>query len=152
MNDFTLDLNSFNNPESISEEEFNTLKNRYFELKKKVEEGEELTLEEQRDVIKYVRADRETKFVLKEVKEKEVKAAKAPKGKKLSRVRLIELLEKELAGEELTEQELLDKTRSLSEYKPKKLTNKAMNIIFMKEHEGKALNEVEKLDQDFTLS
>jgi hypothetical protein len=88
------------------------LKEEYIKLKYKAESGLDLTLEEQRTVIRWMRADRETKFILNQKPAKEPKAPKAPKPpkekkqKKLTKKEFNCILLKELRGEELTEAEI----------------------------------------------
>lgn len=97
---------------SYTDEELEQLKEDYLRLKAKAESGLDLTLEEQRTIIRCCRADRETKFILnksKPVKEKKVKEPKPPKEKKLKKLTkkdFNKLLLKELQGEELTEDEI----------------------------------------------
>lgn len=99
---------------SISAEERERLTKEFNELKRKVEqEGYELTLEDQRTIVMFLRADRETKFILnskppKVVKEKVERVPKEPKvkaPKKLGQKALGTLILKEMNGEELSEDE-----------------------------------------------
>lgn len=120
MNDFSQNLDQFSEPvHSLNEVELAQLQQKYNELKHKVEkENYELTLEDQKDILSWRRADRETKFILnqKPVKEKKVKEPKPPrekKPKKLSKAALGKLLLKEMNGEELTEEELRNKNFTL---------------------------------------
>jgi hypothetical protein len=107
---------------SLSAEERADLETRFKDLKRRVEqEGHEMTLEDQRLVIQWLRSDRETKFILnskpvKEVKERVVRQPKEPK------VKL-----------------------------PKKLSQKAMGLIYLKEMQGLELTEDEQRNKDFTL-
>lgn len=120
--DFGIDLAKVQVDEhSLSPIEKAELERKFKTLKHKVEEeGYEMTLEDQRTVVQWLRADRETKFILnqKPIKvPKEPKAPKAPKvkkPKKLSQKALGLLIMKELQGEELTEEELRNKNFTLT--------------------------------------
>lgn len=102
---------------SLSDIELDNLRIRYTELRHKAESGLDLTLEEQRDIIRWMRADRETKFLLTKAnaKEKKVKVPKEPKApkvkkrKKLTKKEFNAILLKELRGEELTVEEIEDR-------------------------------------------
>jgi hypothetical protein len=102
---------------SLSEEELTLLDQRYQELKHKVTtEGYEMTLDDQKLVVDWVRANRETKFILnaKTVKEKKEKVVKVKKPKKLTQKALGLLLMRELAGEVLTDDEKRNKEFTLT--------------------------------------
>jgi hypothetical protein len=102
---------------SLSEEELAILDQRYQELKHKVTtESYEMTLEDQKLVVDWVRANRETKFILnaKTVKEKKEKVVKVKKPKKLTQKALGLLLMRELAGEVLTDDEKRNKEFTLT--------------------------------------
>jgi hypothetical protein len=102
---------------SLSEEELAILDQRYQELKHKVTtESYEMTLEDQKLVVDWVRANRETKFILnaKTVKEKKEKVVKVKKPKKLTQKALGLLLMRELAGELLTDDEKRNKEFTLT--------------------------------------
>lgn len=105
---------------SLSLEEKTILEYKFRELKRKVEqEGYEMGLEDQRLVVQWLRADRETKFILnsKPVKEVKEKAAKVPKVKA-----------------------------------PKKLSQKAMGLLYLKEMQDLELSEEELKNKHFTLT
>jgi hypothetical protein len=102
---------------SLSEEELAILDQKYQELKHKVTtESYEMTLEDQKLVVDWVRANRETKFILnaKTVKEKKEKVVKVKKPKKLTQKALGLLLMRELAGEVLTDDEKRNKEFTLT--------------------------------------
>jgi hypothetical protein len=102
---------------SLPEEELALLDQKYQELKHKVTtEGYEMTLEDQKLVVDWVRANRETKFILnaKTVKEKKEKVVKVKKPKKLTQKALGLLLMRELAGELLTDDEKRNKEFTLT--------------------------------------
>jgi hypothetical protein len=102
---------------SLPEEELAILDQKYQELKHKVTtEGYEMTLEDQKLVVDWVRANRETKFILnaKTVKEKKEKVVKVKKPKKLTQKALGLLLMRELAGELLTDDEKRNKEFTLT--------------------------------------
>jgi hypothetical protein len=102
---------------SLPEEELALLDQKYQELKHKVTtEGYEMTLEDQKLVVDWVRANRETKFILnaKTVKEKKEKVVKVKKPKKLTQKALGLLLMRELAGELLTDEEKRNKEFTLT--------------------------------------
>jgi hypothetical protein len=102
---------------SLPEEELAILDQRYQELKHKVTtESYEMTLEDQKLVVDWVRANRETKFILnaKTVKEKKEKVVKVKKPKKLTQKALGLLLMRELAGEVLTDDEKRNKEFTLT--------------------------------------
>lgn len=112
---FSVDLSSIEEKEqihSLSEQELEELRTAYNSLKFKAESGADLTLEEQRTIIRWMRADRETKFILNKKPEKKVKPPKEPKPpkekkkKKLTKKEFNVLLLKELQGEELTPEEI----------------------------------------------
>lgn len=148
MSKFDLDLTDVATGEdepvtSLSKEELVDLKAEFDKIKAKVDSKQEITLEEQRIVIAWCRADREVKFVLNKLKPK---AKKERKVKKVSRAKLIELIEKE----ELDDFDKKDLEYTLSLYKGKKLTKKALSQLFLKEHQS-SLNEVEEIDKEFNL-
>ena len=102
---------------SLPEEELAILDQKYQELKHKVTtEGYEMTLDDQKVVVDWVRANRETKFILnaKTVKEKKEKVVKVKKPKKLTQKALGLLLMRELAGELLTDDEKRNKEFTLT--------------------------------------
>jgi hypothetical protein len=102
---------------SLLEEELAILDQKYQELKHKVTtEGYEMTLDDQKLVVDWVRANRETKFILnaKTVKEKKEKVVKVKKPKKLTQKALGLLLMRELAGEVLTDDEKRNKEFTLT--------------------------------------
>jgi hypothetical protein len=102
---------------SLSEEELAILDQKYQELKHKVTtESYEMTLDDQKLVVDWVRANRETKFILnaKTVKEKKEKVVKVKKPKKLTQKALGLLLMRELAGEVLTDDEKRNKEFTLT--------------------------------------
>jgi hypothetical protein len=102
---------------SLPEEELALLDQKYQELKHKVTtESYEMTLEDQKLVVDWVRANRETKFILKAktVKEKKEKVVKVKKPKKLTQKALGLLLMRELAGEVLTDDEKRNKEFTLT--------------------------------------
>ena len=102
---------------SLPEEELAVLDQKYQELKHKVTtEGYEMTLEDQKLVVDWLRANRETKFILnaKTVKEKKEKVVKVKKPKKLTQKALGLLLMIELAGELLTDDEKRNKEFTLT--------------------------------------
>ena len=102
---------------SLSAEEIEALKLKFLELKRKVEtEGYEMTLDDQKIVVDWLRADRETKFILnsKPVKVPKEKVVKVKKPKKLNQKALGLLIIKEMKGEELTEEEARNKHFTLT--------------------------------------
>jgi hypothetical protein len=102
---------------SLPEEELALLDQKYQELKHKVTtESYEMTLDDQKLVVDWVRANRETKFILnaKTVKEKKEKVVKVKKPKKLTQKALGLLLMRELAGELLTDDEKRNKEFTLT--------------------------------------
>ena len=145
LQDVFTDKKEPNNFDGLSLEEFKQLEIDFLLLKKKVMEGAELSLEEQRLVIKYNRANREYKFVLASSKKETTKQLK---GRKLSRSKLIVLLERELSGDVLSEKEVLDKEHSLLVYEPKILKGKELKELYKKILEDRPLNEVEKRDKE----
>lgn len=148
MNNFNVDLSPQVEIPVFTPEELDELNQKYTELKGKVESGGELTLAEQRDVIRWFRANRVEKFILKTAT---TKVAKERKVKKLSRAKLEELAFKKLAGTSFTNEETLDYTYSIELYTGKKLTRKAYAMLIVKEaQQGRdALSDVEKLDKDY---
>lgn len=110
MSKFSIDLSSIEEKEqvhSLTEQELEELRTAYNTLRSKAESGADLTLEEQRTIIRWMRADRETKFILNQ------KPVKEKKRKKLTKKEFNILLLKELQGEELTTEELEDRDRYL---------------------------------------
>lgn len=102
---------------SLSEEQLALLDQKYQELKHKVTtEGYEMTLEDQKLVVDWLRANRETKFIInaKTVKEKKEKVVRVKKPKKLTQKALGLLLMRELAGEVLTDDEKRNKEFTLT--------------------------------------
>ena len=79
-----------------------------------LEDNYELTLEDQKIILDWRRVDREVKFILNKKSEKVVRVAKVKKPKKLSRKALGELILKEIRGENLTGDELRNKTYTLT--------------------------------------
>ena len=122
MSKFDIDLNQVQvvQEHSLTDEEKRVLSDKFHALKHKVEtEGYEMTLDDQKLVIEWLRADRETKFILnqkpaKVVKEKVVKEPRVKKPKKLTQKALGLLIMKELKGETLTEEELRNKNFTLT--------------------------------------
>lgn len=103
---------------SLSQEELDTLQQEYNRLKALVDSGEyELTIEDQKVILQWRRANRETKFILNKIKIKVVKEAKATRVKK-----------------------------------PKKLSQKALGLLYIKELQGVALTEEEERNRVFTLT
>lgn len=121
----SLDLNTLSTEQvhSLTEAELADLDSKYQELKAKVTtEGYEMTLDDQKLVVDWLRANRETKFILnsKPVKDKKEKVPKEPKPPKVK--------------------------------KPKKLTQRALGLLLMKELKGEELTEEEKRNKEFTLT
>lgn len=122
MSKFDIDLNQVQvvQEHSLTDEEKRVLSDKFHTLKHKVEtEGYEMTLDDQKLVIEWLRADRETKFILnqkpaKVVKEKVVREPRVKKPKKLTQKALGLLIMKELKGEVLTEEELRNKNFTLT--------------------------------------
>lgn len=122
MSKFDIDLNQVQvvQEHSLTDEEKRVLSDKFHALKHKVEtEGYEMTLDDQKLVIEWLRADRETKFILnqkpaKVVKEKVVREPRVKKPKKLTQKALGLLIMKELKGEVLTEEELKNKNFTLT--------------------------------------
>jgi hypothetical protein len=122
MSKFAIDLNEVNvvQEHSLTDEQKKVLTDKFNALKYKVEtEGYEMTLDDQRLVIEFLRADRETKFILNQKpakvgREKVTKEPKVKKPKKLTQKALGLLIMKELNGEELTEEELRNKHFTLT--------------------------------------
>ena len=122
MTKFDIDLNQVQvaQEHSLTDEEKRVLSDKFHALKHKVEtEGYEMTLDGQKLVIEWLRADRETKFILnqkpaKVVKEKVVREPRVKKPKKLTQKALGLLIMKELKGEVLTEEELKNKNFTLT--------------------------------------
>lgn len=122
MSKFDIDLNQVQvvQEHSLTDEEKRVLNDKFHALKHKVEtEGYEMTLDDQKLVIEWLRADRETKFILnqkpaKVVKEKVVREPRVKKPKKLTQKALGLLIMKELKGEVLTEEELKNKNFTLT--------------------------------------
>lgn len=114
MGEFSQSLEGLDKVHSLSDIELENLRLEYNRIRLKAETGEEITLEEQRTVIQWMRADRETKFILnqKPIKEKKVKIPKEPKPpkpkkrKKLTKKEFNAILLKELKGEELSPEEI----------------------------------------------
>ena len=122
MSQFSINLNEVSTEQahSLTEEEKRVLSEKFQALKHKVEtEGYEMTLDDQKLVVEWLRADRETKFILnqkpaKVVKEKVVKEPKVKKPKKLTQKALGTILMKELSGEALTDEEARNKHFTLT--------------------------------------
>lgn len=132
MNEFApIDTSEVKEPvHSLSEEELDILSKEYTRLRALVNSGEyELTIEDQKTILQWRRADRETKFILnktkvKEKKDKVAKPSKPKKPKKLSQKALSLIYMKELKGESLTEEEEINRAFTLGiEYVPKEVTN-----------------------------
>ena len=103
---------------SLTQEELDSLQQEYSRLKALVDSGDyELSLNDQKVILQWLRADRETKFILNKVKAKAEKIAKEPKVKK-----------------------------------PKKLSQKALGLIYLKELKGEELTEEENRNRVFTLT
>lgn len=123
MNNFAIDIEQLDSEpvHSLTNEELEHLKQEYTRLKNLVDSGGyELTLQDQRTILQWRRADRETKFILnkvkpKAVKEKKEKVPKVKKPKKLSQKALGLLYIKQLQGEELTEEEIRNMKFTLGE-------------------------------------
>jgi len=112
MNDFTVDLTVLNQEpvHTLSQEELDSLQASYNKLKALVDSGTyELTLEDQRTILQWRRADRETKFILQKAKPVKEKVVRVKKPKKLSNKAMGLLYLKEIKGEELTEEEKRNK-------------------------------------------
>jgi len=119
---------------SLPNEEKEQLKVRFFDLKFKVEqEGYEMNLEDQRLVVQWLRADRETKFIL---NSKPVKAVKEPKERSASSRKVSSPRE----------------PSAPSGRKPKKLSQKALGTLYLKGLRGEALTEDELKDKLYTES
>ena len=113
----TIDLNTLSTEQvhSLTEAELASLESKYQELKAKVTtEGYEMTLDDQKLVVDWLRANRETKFILNSKPIKEPKPPKVKKPKKLTQKALGKLLIKELSGEQLTENEKRNKEFTLT--------------------------------------
>jgi hypothetical protein len=107
---------------SVSPEERLRLELAFKELKRKVEqEGYEMNLEDQRLVVQWLRVDRETKFILNSKPVKVVKERVAREPKE-PKVKL-----------------------------PKKLSQKALGLLYLKEMQGVPLTEDELRNKNFTL-
>lgn len=137
MNDFSLDISELvvNEPvHSYSNEELEALRTDYVRIKKAVTEDAnyDLTLEEQRAVIRWMRADREVKFMLKKAATK-VKKAKSKVIKEVDE-----------------NGNVVAKVVKIK--KPKKLSNKAMGLLALKEARGEALTDEEIRNRDYTLT
>lgn len=123
MNDFApIDTSEIKEPvHTLTEEELDALAKEYTRLRTLVDSGEyELTIEDQKVILQWRRADRETKFILNKTKVKEKKEAKA-------------------------------KDKVVKPKKPKKLTQKALSLIYMKELKKEPLTEEEEINRAFTL-
>jgi hypothetical protein len=116
MNDFAPDLIEVKEQvHSLSQEELDFLQSEYTRLKNLVDSVEyELTIEDQRTILQWRRADRETKFILNKAKPVKEKAVKIKKPKKLSQKALGLLYLKELKGEALTSEEERNRTFTLT--------------------------------------
>ena len=102
---------------SLSKEELDNLQSQYEKLKYALEnDNYELTIEDQKVILSWRRADRETKFILNKVKEKVVKekVVRVKKPKKLSKKALGIILIKEMNNEEITEEENRNKHFTLT--------------------------------------
>jgi hypothetical protein len=119
MDNFKPDLETLGSEpvHSLSSDELEQLKQEYERLKKLVNSGHVLTLQDQRTILQWRRADRETKFILNQVKEKPVKekVVKVKKPKKLGKKALGLLLIKQMKKEELTEEETRNMKFTLGE-------------------------------------
>lgn len=114
---------------SLTDEELAALSKAYQDLKYKVErEGYEMALDDQKIVVDWLRADRETKFILntKPVKEKKERVPRAPKEPKPPKEPKVK--------------------------KPKKLTQRALGTLIIKELKGEELTEEERRNKEFTLT
>lgn len=121
MNEFApIDTSEVKEPvHTLTEEELDKLSKEYTRLRALVDSGNyELTIDDQKIILQWRRADRETKFILNKtkVKEKKESKTKVPKPKK-----------------------------------PKKLTQKALSLIYMKELKKEPLTEEEEINRAFTL-
>ena len=122
------------------------IKENYLKVKKKFDSGEPLTLEDQKVIIDHARADREEKFIL---NKKTAKAPKERKAKKLSRAKLVLLLEK--PEEDSTEDEVKDRDHSLALYKGRKISGKALNLILVAEARGEGINKLDQIDKNLAM-
>ena len=112
MNNFAPDLIEIAAPveqvHSLTQEELDALQAEYNRIKTLVDSGSyEMTLEDQKVILSWRRADRETKFILNRTKEKvkKDKVVRVKKPKKLSQKALGLIYLKELNGEEVTPEE-----------------------------------------------
>lgn len=120
MNDFAPDLEQLDTQlvHSLSEEELDSLRKEYIRIKSLVDAGDyNLTLQDQRTILRWRRADRETKFILNKVtaKPKKEKVVKVKKPKKLSQKALGLLYIRQMKGEVLTEEEIRNMKFTLGE-------------------------------------
>lgn len=120
MNDFAPDLEQLDNQlvHSLSEEELDALRKEYIRIKNLVDAGDyNLTLQDQRTILRWRRADRETKFILNKVtaKPKKEKVVKVKKPKKLSQKALGLLYIRQMKGETLSDDEIRNMKFTLGE-------------------------------------
>lgn len=148
MNNFTLDIEAVEAEPldiAISTEELEEATKGYRQVKAKLAADEEMTLEDQRLVILYCRADRTNKFVLNKAV---AKPAREARGKKVSRAILIEFMKKDKV--QLSEQELLNRDHSLAIYKGKHINKKELHELMIKK-EQTDLTTIEERDVIKTL-
>jgi hypothetical protein len=100
---------------SLSQEELDFLQSEYIRLKTLIDSGEyELTIEDQKVILQWRRADREIKFILNKAKPVKEKTIRVKKPKKLSQKVLGLLYIKELQEEVLTAEEERNRTFTLT--------------------------------------
>jgi hypothetical protein len=116
MNNFAPDLIEVQEQvHSLTQEELDFLQSEYTRLRNLVDSGEyELTIEDQKVILQWRRADRETKFILNKAKPVKEKVVRVKKPKKLSQKALGLLYLKELQGETLTSEEERNRTFTLT--------------------------------------
>lgn len=134
MSQFSQDISIEEKPRvhSLTDEEFEALRARYQELKVLVEtQGYQLTIEDQRDIVKWMRVNREVAFVL---NQKPAKEPKAPRVKKVKEVNPV--------SGEVEEKEVVVKVR-----KKRKIGKKLFEAILIKEMSGGVLTEEEEEDK-----
>ena len=111
------------NKPPYSEQEIKEITEKFEVARKKNLSGEELTIEDQKNIVLYNRAIRETKFVLAKAASK-TKTPKAPKEPKEPKIK---------------------------ERKPKKLSAKKLMELVNKFNSPEGLTPEEKIDVEFTL-
>lgn len=137
MSQFSQDISIEEKPRvhSLTDEEFEALRAKYLKLKALVEtQGCQLTIEDQRDIVKWMRVNREVAFVLNQKPVKEPKAPKAPRVKKVKEVNPV--------SGEVEEKEVVVKVR-----KKRKIGKKLFEAILIKEMSGGVLTEEEEEDK-----